>query len=37
MKNADFVNNQGFFIGLPTKIISTNIVKKLVKVFEQSV
>ncbi len=37
MKNADFVNNQGFFIGLPTKNISSNIVKKLVKVFEQSV
>ena len=37
MKNADYINNFGFFIGLPTKIISTLIIKKLVKVFEQSV
>ena len=37
MKNAEFINNQGFFISLPTKNISSNIVKKLVKVFEQSV
>ena len=37
MKNADYINNFGFFIGLPTKKISTLIIKKLVKVFEQSV
>ncbi len=37
MKNADYINNFGFFIGLPTKIISTLLIKKLVKVFEQSV
>ncbi len=37
MKNADYINNFGFFIGLPTKPISSLIIKKLVKVFEQSV
>ena len=37
MKNADYINNFGFFIGLPTKKISNLIIKKLVKVFEQSV
>ncbi len=37
MKNADYVNNFGFFIGLPTKPITNLIIKKLVKVFEQSV
>ena len=37
MKNADHINNFGFFIGLPAKKISTLIIKKLVKVFEQSV
>jgi len=37
MKNADYINNFGFFIGLPTKKISTLLIKKLVKVFEQSV
>jgi len=37
MKNADYVNNYGFFIGLPTKPISSLIIKKLVRVFEKSV
>ena len=37
MKNADYINNFGFFIGLPTKPITNLIIKKLVKVFEQSV
>ncbi len=37
MKNADYINNFGFFIGLPTKTVSTLTIKKLVKVFEQSV
>ena len=37
MKNADYINNFGFFIGLPTKKISNLIIKRLVKVFEQSV
>ncbi len=37
MKNADYINNYGFFIGLPTKPISSLIIKKLVKVFEKSV
>lgn len=36
MKNADYINNYGFFIGLPTKLISSLVVKKLIKVFEQS-
>ena len=36
MKNADYINNNGFFIGLPTKSISSLIIKKLIKVFEQS-
>ncbi len=37
MKNADYINNFGFFIGLPTKTVSTLLIKKLVKVFEESV
>ena len=37
MKNADYINNYGFFIGLPTKGISSLVIKKLIKVFEQSV
>ncbi len=37
MKNADYINNFGFFIGLPTKRVPTLTIKKLVKVFEQSV
>ncbi len=36
MKNADYINNYGFFIGLPTKSISSSIINKLIKVFEQS-
>ncbi len=37
MKNADYINDYGFFIGLPTKPISSLIIKKLVRAFEQSV
>ena len=37
MKNADYINNFGFFIGLPTKTVPTLLIKKLVKVFEESV
>ena len=35
-KNSDYVNNHGFFIGLPTSKISEQILKKLVGVFEES-
>jgi len=35
-KNSDIINNQGFFIGLPTKSLSTVKIKKLVSVFEKS-
>ena len=35
-KNADFINNCGFFIGLPTKKISLIKIKKIVNVFEKS-
>ena len=37
LKNSDFVNDRGFFIGLPTKKIDPKIVTKLVKVFEKSI
>jgi CDP-6-deoxy-D-xylo-4-hexulose-3-dehydrase len=36
MKNADDVNKNGFFIGLPTYILKKNILKKIVKAFEKS-
>ena len=36
-KNADYVNEKGFFIGLQTKIMKYNHLKKLVKAFEKSV
>lgn len=36
MKNADYVNKNGFFIGLPTYILKKNILKKIVKAFEKS-
>ncbi len=35
-KNADYINKNGFFIGLPTNIISKTKVKKLVRALEQS-
>ncbi len=37
MKNAELVNNKGFFIGLPTKKIEKKIIKKLVKSLEKSI
>ena len=36
-KNADYVNEKGFFIGLQTKIMKHNHLKKLVRAFEKSV
>jgi CDP-6-deoxy-D-xylo-4-hexulose-3-dehydrase len=36
MKNADYVNKNGFFIGLPTYILKKNRLKKIVKAFEKS-
>ena len=35
-KNSDLVNNSGFFLGLPTKIINKKTLKKIVKVFEEN-
>ena len=35
-KNSDLVNNSGFFLGLPTKIINKKTLKKIVKVFEDN-
>jgi CDP-4-dehydro-6-deoxyglucose reductase, E1 len=35
-KNSDIVNNHGFFIGLPTSVISDKNIKKLVGAFEKS-
>tara|TARA_B100000941_G_C28314056_1_gene453071 strand:- start:20 stop:766 length:747 start_codon:yes stop_codon:yes gene_type:complete len=37
MKNAELVNNKGFFIGLPTKKIKKKVIKKLVKSLEKSI
>ncbi len=36
-KNSDYINNHGFFIGLPTKLMTKSNVKKLVKVFEKNI
>ena len=35
--NSDYINNHGFFIGLPTKLMTNSNVKKLVKVFEKNI
>ena len=35
--NSDYINNNGFFIGLPTRIISKKIITKLVDIFEKSI
>ena len=35
-KNADFINNCGFFIGLPTNKLSLIKIKKIVNVFEKN-
>ena len=37
MKNAEYINRKGFFIGLPTKPLDKTKVKKLAKIFEQSI
>ena len=36
MKNAELVNNRGFFIGLPTNKMTSSKIKKLVNYFEKS-
>ena len=36
-KNSDIVNNRGFFIGLPTKLVSKKKIKSLVRIFEKSI
>ena len=35
-KNSDFINNYGFFIGLPTNKLSLSKINKMVKVFEKN-
>ena len=35
--NSDKINNQGFFIGLPTRKINNNYVNRIVKAFEKSI
>ena len=37
MKNAEYINQKGFFIGLPTKPLNKTKVRKLAKIFEQSI
>ncbi len=37
MKNAEYINKKGFFIGLPTKPLRKTTVEKLAKKFEQSI
>ena len=37
MKNAEYINQKGFFIGLPTEPFRKNMVEKLAKKFEQSI
>ena len=36
MKNAEYINQKGFFIGLPTKLLGKTMVEKLAKKFEES-
>ena len=36
MVNADYINNKGFFIGLPTEKIKLKTLNKLIKSFESS-
>jgi len=35
--NSDYINNNGFFIGLPTRVVSKKIITKLVNIFEKSI
>ncbi len=37
LKNSDYINDHGLFIGLPTKLMTKINVKKLVKVFEKNI
>ena len=37
IKNSDYINDHGLFIGLPTKLMTKINVKKLVKVFEKNI
>jgi len=37
MKNADYINDHGFFIGLPNNNYTLLKIKKLVKIFEKSI
>lgn len=37
LKNSDYINDHGLFIGLPTKLMTKVTVKKLVKVFEKNI
>jgi len=37
MKNAEYINTHGFFIGLPTTKIKKSILNKLIKTFEESI
>lgn len=37
MKNSDYINKNGFFIGLPTKRIKKSFAEKLAKKIEQSI
>ena len=37
MKNAEYINQKGFFIGLPTKPLGKTMVEKLAKKFEESI
>ena len=37
MKNAEYINQKGFFIGLPTKPLRKTMVEKLAKKFEESI
>ncbi len=37
LKNSDYINDHGLFIGLPTKLMTKVNVKKLVKVFEKNI
>ena len=37
MKNAEYINQKGFFIGLPTKTLGKATVEKLAKKFEESI
>ena len=35
--NSDIINNHGFFIGLPTRKLNSNIINRLVKIFEKNI